>query len=131
MHGDARVRFCTHCDQKVYNLSEMSQEDASAFMAEQTGRVCVRYFQRADGTVLTSDCGRVERTKVRVKAAAVTAFTLLGLAAKFNGNAPSQPASPIVGEIPVQYGPTTGSVDYPHLSKPDPEGKAKPPRKLG
>lgn len=100
MHGDAQVRFCTHCDQKVYNLSEMTKEEASAFMREQTGHVCVRYFQREDGTLLTSDCGRVERTRIRVKAATVTAITLLGLAAKF-GTPASSPGmeEPVTGKI--------------------------------
>lgn len=83
MHGDSQVRFCTHCDQKVYDISQLSREEASKFLAEATGRVCVRFYRRADGTIMTADCGRAERTQVRVRAAVVTAFTLLGLAAKF------------------------------------------------
>lgn len=97
MHGDERVRFCTHCDQKVYNLSNMTQEEASAFIEEQTGRVCVRYYQRADGTLLTSDCGRVERTRFRIKAATVSACTLLGIVAKLTAS--SGPEAPMMGKI--------------------------------
>jgi hypothetical protein len=98
MHGDERVRFCTHCDQKVYNLSNMTREEASALMAEQTGHACVRYYQRVDGTLLTSDCGRVERTRFRIKAAMVSACTLLGIVAKLTSASPG-PEMAMTGKI--------------------------------
>lgn len=58
MAGDHRTRFCSQCSLHVHNLSEMSAESAEAFLRERlpTGRVCVRFFRRADGTVLTQDC---------------------------------------------------------------------------
>jgi hypothetical protein len=56
MTGDARQRFCRHCNQHVYNLSEMPRDEAEAFIAKAAGRTCVRIYRRADGTVLTRDC---------------------------------------------------------------------------
>jgi len=56
MVGDDRSRHCGHCDQHVFNLSAMTREEAELTMLEKTGDVCVRLFQRADGTVLTTDC---------------------------------------------------------------------------
>jgi hypothetical protein len=54
--GDDRVRSCADCQKNVYNLSELTREDAEALIREREGRLCVRYFQRADGTVLFKDC---------------------------------------------------------------------------
>lgn len=57
MLGDERVRFCTSCEKNVFNLSAMSRDEAEALLAERTeGELCVRFYRRADGTVLTSDC---------------------------------------------------------------------------
>ena len=56
MSGDAQVRYCRHCRLNVYNLSEMSREEAEAFIRQREGRTCVRFFRREDGTVLTKDC---------------------------------------------------------------------------
>jgi hypothetical protein len=56
MMGDERVRFCRHCKLHVYNLSEMPHEEAESFMRKRTGRTCVRFYRRADGTLLTRDC---------------------------------------------------------------------------
>lgn len=57
MRGDAQVRFCTHCSLNVYNLSAMSRARAQQLVAEREGRLCVRFYRRADGTVMTQDCG--------------------------------------------------------------------------
>ena len=56
MKGDDRVRFCRHCRLSVYNLSDMPREEAEKFVAQREGRLCVRFFRRHDGTVLTRDC---------------------------------------------------------------------------
>jgi hypothetical protein len=56
MDGDERVRFCRECNRNVYNLSAMTGREARSIMAEREGRLCVRFYQRRDGTVLTSDC---------------------------------------------------------------------------
>jgi len=56
MTGDDRSRFCGQCKLNVYNISVMTQSEAERLIAEKEGRVCVRMYQRADGTVLTRDC---------------------------------------------------------------------------
>ena len=56
MTGDARVRACGDCKKSVYNLSELTRDEAEALIIEHEGRLCVRYFQRKDGTILLKDC---------------------------------------------------------------------------
>lgn len=56
MVGDDRVRFCGQCEKNVYNLSVMPRDEAEALLAAREGKMCVRLFRRADGTVMTSDC---------------------------------------------------------------------------
>jgi hypothetical protein len=55
--GDDRVRFCLSCEKNVYNLSAMESADAERLLAERSGaEICVRYYKRADGTIMTQDC---------------------------------------------------------------------------
>jgi hypothetical protein len=56
MVGDDRARFCAQCQKHVYNLSKLTADEAVALIREREGRLCARFYQRADGTVLTSDC---------------------------------------------------------------------------
>jgi len=56
MSGDERVRHCALCRQNVYNLSDMTRAEAEALIRLKEGKVCVRFFQRADGTILTANC---------------------------------------------------------------------------
>jgi hypothetical protein len=56
MYGDERVRFCSQCNLNVYNLSSMTLDEAEVLLLRTEGRLCVRYFVRKDGTVLTKDC---------------------------------------------------------------------------
>ncbi len=56
MSGDHQKRFCQQCQLNVYNLSGMTREAAEELIAESEGRLCVRFFRRADGTLLTQDC---------------------------------------------------------------------------
>lgn len=80
MDGDERVRFCRECNRNVYNLSVMTEAEARRVVAEREGRLCVRFFQRRDGTVLTSDCP-VGGKRVFLRAGAGTALALAGVAA--------------------------------------------------
>lgn len=56
MVGDDRVRHCSRCNLHVFNLSEMRREEAETLIQAKQGRLCARYYQRADGTVMTQDC---------------------------------------------------------------------------
>jgi len=79
MTGDERVRACGDCDQNVYNLSGMTREEAEALILEKEGQLCVRYYRRADGTILFADCAigvrRRRRRRVIAGAAALLAAT--------------------------------------------------------
>jgi hypothetical protein len=50
------VRFCGQCKLNVYNLTDMPRAEAEKLVQEREGRLCVRFFRRHDGTVLTRDC---------------------------------------------------------------------------
>jgi len=66
MQGDERRRFCAQCKLHVHDLSAMSRRDANDLLQRsKQGRVCVRFFRRADGTVLTRDCPVGLRRKLR------------------------------------------------------------------
>ncbi|HVK88366.1 MAG TPA: hypothetical protein VM513_29805 [Kofleriaceae bacterium] len=77
MVGDERVRACGDCKKNVYNLSEMTRDEAEALILEKEGKLCVRYFQRADGTILLKDCAVGVRRKRRLRIMAAGAVTLL------------------------------------------------------
>ncbi|HKP70332.1 MAG TPA: hypothetical protein VJV05_13675 [Pyrinomonadaceae bacterium] len=84
MYGDERMRFCGECKLNVYNLSGMKKYDAENLFRLAEGRVCVRYYQRQDGTILTLDCpvgwARVkERVTVFATAALSIAISLFGV----------------------------------------------------
>ena len=79
MDGDERVRFCRECNRNVYNLSAMSEPEAHALIAQREGRVCVRFYQRRDGTVLTTDCP-VGRKRTFLSKAAASTIALAGAA---------------------------------------------------
>jgi hypothetical protein len=75
MTGDDRVRSCGACQQMVYNLSGMTRPEAEALIVEREGKLCVRYYRRADGTILFADCsaGVWRRRHRRILAAALGA----------------------------------------------------------
>ena len=56
MDGDDQVRRCEACQHNVYNLSGMSRAGAETLVAGVEGRLCVRFYRRPDGTMLTTDC---------------------------------------------------------------------------
>ena len=84
MPGGERVRSCEKCAHKVYNLSAMTSEEAAQLVARAEGkdaeRVCVRFYRRSDGGVMTQDCPVGVRT-LRQKAArrASVAFAAVGV----------------------------------------------------
>ena len=78
MTGDERVRFCGQCDKSVFDLSAMVAEQAESLLREHGASLCVRFYRRRDGTVMTSDCpvGKRQKRK-RTIAAAVLAGGLM------------------------------------------------------
>jgi hypothetical protein len=105
MIGTDRKRYCGECKLNVFNLSGMSRAEAENLIMNAEGRLCVRFYQRADGSVLTEDCpvgwAKVkQRTKAYVTALASLIFTFfgaLGLVAAFK-----KASDPVVmGAFPV------------------------------
>ena len=83
MVGDERVRFCGKCEKNVFNLSSMSREAAEALLRERSAwrkRLCVRYYQRADGTILAADCpvgvSKKRRRKLAIAAVGAGAMAI-------------------------------------------------------
>jgi hypothetical protein len=76
MTGDERTRHCGDCNKNVYNLSQMTRDEAEALILAKEGRLCVRYFQRKDGTILLKDCtvGVANGRKRRLIAAGAAAL---------------------------------------------------------
>ena len=56
MFGNERIRFCGQCQLNVYNLSELTRAEAEALISRTEGRLCVRYYQRFDGSIITRNC---------------------------------------------------------------------------
>lgn len=66
MQGNEQVRHCTLCRKNVYNLSAMPHADAALLLAGNVdGALCVRFYRRSDGTVMTSDCSVAPRVRLR------------------------------------------------------------------
>jgi hypothetical protein len=83
MAGDDTVRHCGDCKKNVFDLSEMTREQAEATIIEHDGKLCVRYYRRADGKILTKDCAvgtkmRRRRRWFAVGAAAALAGAVIG-----------------------------------------------------
>lgn len=83
MIGDERVRFCGQCSLNVYNLSSMNKSDAESLIARNEGRLCVRFYRRYDGSIITKDCPvglRAFRRRLSYVAKAISS-SVLGLLA--------------------------------------------------
>lgn len=122
MTGDDTVRFCGACKLNVYNLSNMTAADAAALVSRAEGRLCVRLYKRADGTMLTRDCPVGLRAAIRraSRAAGAALTAVLGIfsaATAWAGTvqepvrcgtqAPEEPPEPtmIMGKIALPRGP--------------------------
>lgn len=76
MNGDERIRFCNQCQLNVYNLSEMTRQEAERLLREREGRLCVRFYRRADGTIITENCPKgLAALKRRVTRTATAVFS--------------------------------------------------------
>ena len=81
MTGDERVRHCNSCELNIYNIAEMTKAEAEDLIANREGRLCIRLYKRADGTVLTKDCpvGFRAYQKRVARFAGATLATIIGL----------------------------------------------------
>jgi hypothetical protein len=91
MAGNERVRYCDLCELKVYNLSGMTRRQAEALVSNAEGRLCVRFYRRADGTILTRNCP-VGLRALKQRASKIAGATLSAVLGFFAG----------LGLVPVQ-----------------------------
>ena len=135
MIGPDRKRYCGDCKLNVYNISGMTLPEAESLLTQSEGRLCVRYYRRADGTILTKDCPvGWAKVKERVSRVATAAFSLLmtlfagiGIMSLFSKSERSRDRyvmgdyRPLMGAVainanssgPIQGKPTMGNVAIP------------------
>jgi hypothetical protein len=105
MAGDERMRYCGQCSLHVYNLSGMTKREAEALVANTEGRLCVRFYRRADGTVLTGNCPvglrALKRRATRVAGATLSAVLgfFAGVGLNFGFSAPAATTPHVMGTI--------------------------------
>lgn len=83
MSGDERRRHCELCGLNVYNISGMTRGQAEELIANRAGRLCVRFYRRADGTVITKDCP-VGLSAARKRVARIAGATLAAIVGLFS-----------------------------------------------
>lgn len=92
MLGNERRRFCAECKLNVYNLSGMTRTEAENLLINSEGRVCVRFYRRTDGSIITRDCPvgwqafkqRVSKTAAAFVSVVFGIVSGLGLTALFS-----------------------------------------------
>lgn len=102
MTGDERVRHCQQCQMNVYNLSEMTEPEALKLVNQREGRLCIQFYRRADGTLLTKDCPvglKAIRKAVRERIVRMWASTAALAGAIFFGGVFGRPAKTEVIEL--------------------------------
>ena len=109
MYGNDRMRFCGDCKLNVYNLSGMSREDAENLIMNAEGRLCVRFYRRSDGTILTENCpvgwAKVKaRAKVYITAALSLVMAIFG--GLFSASLFSRKPVSVMGEVAARPTPT-------------------------
>jgi hypothetical protein len=142
MVGDERRRFCASCKLHVHDLSGMTRDEALALVQQQgQGRVCVRFFRRADGTVLTRDCPVGLRQKLRRAWARAGALwlALWGSAACARPTADPEPATPreflgerVMGDVAVPSPSPAQPAPHEHMGlvgPPPQDGPKEAPKK--
>jgi len=118
MSGTDCVRFCQECQLNVYNFSAMSQAEIEAIVSAKTGRLCARFYQRSDGTMLTQNCpvgfrGALLRAS-RLASASLSAILALSQANLAKGQVPSPKSlvqiQPVSSELTVEVVDPSGAV---------------------
>ena len=106
MMGNDRSRFCGQCNLNVYNLSAMSRSEAEDFIARSEGRVCIRYYRRKDGSIITENCPvglralrkRMSYVARAIASAVLTLMSGIGLSHIFERVRPV----PMMGDLAMQ-----------------------------
>ena len=125
MYGDERKRFCGDCKLNVYNLSGMTKTEAESLILNSEGRLCVRFYQRADGSVITQDCPvgwAGVKHRARVVATAVSSLIMAILTGVFFVSM-FRTQNEVVGKMRIPY---TSPTPEPLMGAIAPNSKANP-----
>ena len=137
MFGNERKRFCGDCKLNVYNISGMTRTEAEWLLEQSEGSLCVRYYRRADGTILTKDCpvgwAKIKQRASMIATAAlsliVSFFAGLSIFAAFSRKVDIGLRFPIPFTTPTpKYEPLMGAIAMP---TPKPTPKQSPTPRMG
>lgn len=79
MIGNERARFCGQCSLNVYNLSSLGRREAEQLISQNEGRLCIRYYRRTDGSIITRNCPvglRALKRRLKLVARAIASAVL-------------------------------------------------------
>lgn len=103
MTGDERVRHCQQCKLDVFNIAEMTRDEAYQLIQNKSGRLCVQLYRRQDGTVITKDCPvgleRVKRAYRHCAASVMALFAWIGLSTPALAQDKNQ--TPLRGDVAI------------------------------
>jgi ankyrin repeat protein len=103
MAGNDEVRFCTHCEKSVHNVSAMTRKDAMRFVRANEGGVCVRFYSAPSGRTLHANEGRlhhITRRASKVAAGTFGAVVALGSSVLAQTPAPEDRQEVAVPRVP-------------------------------
>lgn len=115
MVGNERQRHCFDCKLNVYNLSGMTRREAENLLLNSEGNLCVKFYRRADGTILTKDCPvGWQAIKKNVARAATAVFSLIAgiFGGVFAFNSASYQTNSTMGEMVVETSKGGESCDF-------------------
>ncbi len=113
LRGDAQVRFCDECELRVFNLSEMTRDEAQSLLDAHPDRLCVCYRPNTTGGVTPLDYQTVKPRRPMRWWYALGAFGAIAATAVeaiffFGRPKPAVVTPMIMGDIaPVQINPPT------------------------
>lgn len=126
MYGNERVRFCDQCQLNVYNLSDMSEAEAERLIGQAEGRLCVRYYKRRDGSIITQNCPvglraikrRLSRIATAVASSLLSFFAAIGFYHIVDKSRPHVMGRMVVGDL---YRPMPSNLNQTRVVRPVPE----------
>jgi hypothetical protein len=115
MYGNERVRFCGECQLNVYNLSEMSRAEAERLIGQAEGRLCVRYYRRRDGSIITKNCPvglraikrKLSRVATAIATSVISFFAGIGFYRAADELQPHVTGRMVVGDVGRPLPPST------------------------
>lgn len=101
------VRFCGTCNQHVFDLRHMSEEEMALFLWERTGtRTCGKIFARPDGGVIGRDCtAQNPRRALAIFGGATAAVTAAALGLALQDAPSGQPVTSSVVDTSLRPAP--------------------------